>query len=130
MKRTKLLYITLSFFLLLITSACNKQPDIDISETLRKTEEFFRQAEKIDATASSFDGKKDVKFRLMVEGKLTEDEAILLFNKISDSLIKYSNQSDIWNYYNGYFDIKSYDSGVIFEATKLIGEDLEAGYKQ
>ena len=129
MKRTNLFFITISILLLLLTAACGQQPDINISETLRKSEEFLRQSKEIDTTASSFDGKKDVNFRLMVEGHLTEEEAIILFNLIADSFVKYSNHPDIWDYYNGYFDIKSYDSGVIYEATKLIGEDLQVVFK-
>lgn len=61
----------------------------------------------------------------MMEEHPTENEAIILFNQILDSFEKYSNKSDIWNFYNGYFDIKSYDNGIIYKATKLAGEDLQ-----
>ncbi|WP_391122552.1 hypothetical protein [Psychrobacillus sp. L3] len=123
MKRLKLLCISFSVLFLLLT-ACSQQPDINISETLGKIEEFFRQSEEMD-TVSAFDGKKDVKFRIIVEKLPTEEEAIVLFNQIIDRFVKYSNHSDVWDYYNGYFDINSYDNGVIYEANKIIGEDLQ-----
>nr|WP_106781238.1 hypothetical protein [Lysinibacillus timonensis] len=79
-------------------------------------------------TAAAFKGE-NIKFRLMVEEHPTEEEAIILFNKIIKSIAEYSNHSDVWDYYIGYFDIKSYD-GVIFEATKRLGEDLDVISKQ
>ncbi len=107
-------------------SGCNAEPDIDIIKVSVNTENLFRELEEIGTTASAFDGKKDVKFRLMVEEYLTEEEATLLFNKILDSFKKYSNYQDIWEYYNGYFDIKSYENGaIIFQANKIIGQDLK-----
>lgn len=79
----------------------------------------------MDTVATSFDGKKDIKFRIMVEGTLTEQQAQNLFEEILNSFKKYSNQSELWNDYNGYFDIKNYDDGVIYEASKIIYEDLK-----
>lgn len=61
----------------------------------------------------------------MVERTLTEKQAQFLFEEIVNSFKKYSNQTEIWNDYNGYFDIKSYDEGVIYEASKIIGVDLK-----
>lgn len=113
-----------NIFLFLIVG-CSQQPDIDISSTIGKSEDYFAQLEEIETTASAFDGKKDVKFRLMVEGTLTEEEAIILFNEILDRFKEYSNHQEIWEYYNGYFDIKNYDDGVIYEATKVIDEELK-----
>ncbi|OIJ12611.1 hypothetical protein BKP35_10510 [Anaerobacillus arseniciselenatis] len=120
----RLFYISTAFILLVLITACNQQLDIDMSEALGKSQETLRELDEIETTAASFNGESDVKFRLMVERHPTEEEAIILFNKILDSIAQYSNHSEVWNYYNGYFDIKSYDSGVIYEATKLIGEDL------
>jgi hypothetical protein len=124
MKKNNLICI-ISFIFFLLIVGCSQQPDIDISETIGKSEDHLKQLEEIKTTASSFDGKKDIKFRLMVEGHPTEEEAIVLFNEILDSFEKYSNHQDIWEYYNGYFDIKNYDDGVIYEAKKVIDEDLE-----
>ncbi|SMF87255.1 hypothetical protein SAMN05661091_3673 [Paenibacillus uliginis N3/975] len=119
----------LSFILLFLTVACSQETSIDIGDTLGKSEEYFRKLEGIDTTAAAFDGKNDEKFRLMVDGHPTEDEASILFNHILDVIAKYSNRSDVWDYYNGYFDIKNYDHGVIYEGTKLIGEDLKVQSK-
>ncbi|GIP44740.1 hypothetical protein J45TS6_31990 [Paenibacillus sp. J45TS6] len=113
-----------SFLLLFLTIACSQESRIDMSDTLVKSEDYFRELEEIDTTASAFDGKKEVKFRLMIDGHPSESEASTLFNDIMDVIAKYSN-SDVWDYYNGYFDIKNYDNGVIYEGTKLIGEDLK-----
>jgi hypothetical protein len=48
-----------------------------------------------------------------------------LLNEILDSFNEYSNHQEIWEYYNGYFDIKNYDDGVIYEATKVVDEELK-----
>lgn len=60
--------IVLTFILIFITVACSQGTSIDIGDALGKSEENFRKLEVIDTTAASFDCKKDVKFRLMVEG--------------------------------------------------------------
>lgn len=119
-----------SFILLFLTIACSQEASIDMIDTLGKSEEYFRELEEIDTTAAASDGKKkEVKFRLMVDGHPSEPEATTLFNDIMDVIVKYSNRSDVWDYYNGYFDIKNYDIGVIYEDTKLIGEDLKVESK-
>lgn len=115
----------ISIILLFLIVGCSQQPDINISSTIGKSEDYFRQLEEIETTASEFDGKKDVKFRLMVEGTPTEEEATILFNEILDRFKEYSNHQEIWEYYNGSFDIKNYDDGVIYEATKVIDEELK-----
>ncbi|WP_078549233.1 IolE/MocC family protein [Litchfieldia alkalitelluris] len=122
MRKISLIAIILLFSIV----GCSQQPDIDISSIIGKSEDYFRQLEEIETTASAFDGKRDVKFRLMVEGPLTEEEATILFNEILDRFKEYSsNHQEIWDYYNGYFDIKNYDDGVIYEATKVIDEELK-----
>lgn len=125
MKRNGLIFISTMFILLLLFTGCNQQPEIDMVEALSKSQELLRQSEEIETTAASFDGKSNVKFRIMVNEQLTEEEAIILFNKILDTIANFSNHSDVWDYYNGFFDVKRYSNGVIYEATKLIGEDLE-----
>ncbi len=52
-----------------------------------------------------------------------------MFNNILDNFEKNSHTPEFWDYYNGYFDIKSYDKAVIYEATKIIGEDLKVTLK-
>ena len=113
----------------LLTVSCTKKPSIDIGDAVGKTEDSFRKLDGIATTASSFDCKKDVKFRLMIEENLTETEATKLFRRIMDTIAEFSNRSDVWDYYNGYFDIKNYDHGVIYEGTKLIGEELKVQSK-
>ncbi|WP_100407862.1 IolE/MocC family protein [Bacillus solitudinis] len=121
----KINLISLISITLLVFVGCSQQPDIDINETIGKSEDYLIQLEEIETTTSAFDGKNDIKFRLMVEGHPTEKEAIFLFNEILVSFIEYSNHQNIWEYYNGYFDMKSSDSGVIYEATKVIDEELQ-----
>ncbi|MBD8035862.1 hypothetical protein H9635_03850 [Solibacillus sp. A46] len=121
----RIINILLCVVVLLIISGCSEKSEMDILDTLTKTEEHFKQLSEVDTVATSFDGKKDIKFRIMVEGTLTEKQAQTLFEEILNNLKKYSNQSKFWNSYNGYFDIKNYDNGVIYEATKIIGADLK-----
>ncbi|GAA0336046.1 hypothetical protein GCM10008967_28050 [Bacillus carboniphilus] len=94
-----------------------------IIDALEKTEKTLRGINGIETTASSFDGGK-VNFRLMIRQDLSKEEAIPLFNKILESIDQSSNELDIWQHYVGNFDIKSFEKGVIYEATKLIGGDL------
>ncbi|WP_051534054.1 hypothetical protein [Desulfitibacter alkalitolerans] len=103
--------------------------NINISEALGKAEELLTQSDKVDITAAAFDGSKNIKFRLMVEKEPSEAEAINLFNQILDTFVSYTNRPGFWNYYNGYFDIKSYESGVIYEAEKMPGKNLKIYYK-
>ena len=126
MKR-KLLIFNFLLGLLLLTVACNQQSEIDISKTVGMTEEYFRQLDEISTTAASYsEDEEQVKFRLMVEKHPSQEEATAMFNDILDNFVKNSNTSEFWDYYNGYFDIKSYDKGVIYKASKVIGEDLKA----
>ncbi|WP_054940183.1 hypothetical protein [Paenibacillus ihuae] len=120
----RIILLILSSISLFSTVSCSQETSIDIDDAVTKSEKYFRQLDEIATTASSYDGKKDLKFRLMVEGNPTETEATIFFNLILDVVTNYSNLSDVWNFYNGYFDITNYDQGVIYEGTKLIGEDL------
>ena len=120
----KMLNILLSLMVLLFVSGCNEKSEIDISHIMGKTEEHFKQLAEVDTVATSFDGKKDINFRMMVEGTPTEEQAQILFNEVLMSFEKYSNQSELWDDYNGYFDIKN-DNGVVYEASKIIGEELK-----
>lgn len=98
--------------------------EIDVVQVLIKSRELLNQLAEVETSAASYDGKKEIKFRLMVEKKITEAEAASLFNQILDSIINYSNDENIWDDYNGYFDINSYDEDIVYKATKLINEDL------
>ncbi|OLO38806.1 hypothetical protein BTR23_11125 [Alkalihalophilus pseudofirmus] len=126
MKQSNLLFISFSLLLILFVG-CSQQPDIDISKTLG---EWRENVQGVETVAASFDGENTIKLRVMIEDYITEEEAVLLFNEMLDSIIDYSKQSEVWNYYNGYFDIVSYDDGVLYEATKLIGEDLDVFSKE
>lgn len=127
MKRKVLLFYFL-FTLLLILVACNRQPEIDVSKSVGMTEDYFRQIGDISTTAVSYN-KEQIKFRLMVEKHPSQEEANAMLNNIVNNLEKNSGTPDFWDYYNGYFDIKSYDKGVLYEATKLIGENLKVTQK-
>lgn len=118
-------FISKVFVLLFLITGCDQKPTIDMSEALGKSRETLKNLDEIETVAAAFSGESDIKFRLMVEEYPTENETIILFNKIIESITQHSNHSDVWDYYDGYFDIKSYDHGVIYEATKLIGEDLD-----
>lgn len=123
----KLLIYTFLFASLLLT-ACKQQPEIDIYKTVGMTDDYFRQLDGISTTASSY-SEEQVNFRLMVENHPSQQEATAMFNNILDTLEKNSHSPEFWDYYNGYFDIKSYDKGVIYEASKVIGEDLKVTSK-
>ncbi|WP_152602449.1 hypothetical protein [Planococcus sp. CAU13] len=115
-------FIGAMLVLILIITGCNQQPNIDITDVLIQTSEAIEELDGVETTATSFDGESDVKFRIMVEGHLTEKEAEFLFDQVLENIRKLSNHSDVWNYYNGYFDIKNYDDMVKYEATKIMGE--------
>nr|WP_145164646.1 hypothetical protein [Paenibacillus terrae] len=121
--------LILSLISLFLSVSCSQDTDININDAVGKSEDYFRKVEGIAATASSFDGNKDVKFRLMVKGNLTEAEATILFKRILEVTANFSNHSDVWDYYNDFFDIMNYDHGVIYEGTKRIGEDLKVQSK-
>ncbi|AOM83635.1 hypothetical protein BBEV_2294 [Salisediminibacterium beveridgei] len=89
-----------------------------MSEALEKSKGTLIEFDEIETAAASFNGENDVKFRLKVEDEPTEEEAIILFNEVLDSITDSADHSELWQYYNAYFDIKSYDSGVIYEAIK------------
>lgn len=111
--------VILVFFI----SACAHKPDISISDTLGKSEVQLQKLDKVKTTASAFDGKDLIKFRLMVEGAPSKDEAEKLFNETLNTIATNSNHEDFWNYYNVQFDIKSYDKGILYEATKSKGSN-------
>ena len=104
-----------------LISACAHKSEINVSDTLGKSEVQLQQLDKVKTTAAAFDGKNNIKFRLMVEGYLSKDEAEKLFNEILNTIATNSNHQNFWNYYNAQFDIKSYDKGILYEATKSKG---------
>lgn len=109
--------IITAFFL----SACGHKPDINVSDALGKSEVQLQKLDNVKVTASSFDGKNNISFRLMVEGYPSRDEAEKLFNETLNTIATNSNHLDLWNYYNAYFGIKSYDEGILYEGIKPIG---------
>ncbi|MYL34731.1 hypothetical protein GLW08_02905 [Pontibacillus yanchengensis] len=125
MKRRLLLFNVL-FVMLLLAVACNQQQEIDISKSVRKTEDYLRQLDEISTTAGSYtEDEEQVKFRLLVEKHPSQEEATAMFNNILNILEKNSHNREFWDNYNGYFDIKSHKTGVIYKATKIIGKDLK-----
>lgn len=118
-----------SVFCLIISmffiSSCNQKPDVNIPDVLSKSEKQIQKLDKVKTTASAFDGKSNIKFRLMVEGRPSKVEVEKLFNETLNTIAANSNNQDLWNYYNADFDIKSYQDGVVFEAAKPAGDSLK-----
>ncbi|CAM4507694.1 hypothetical protein FHS16_005744 [Paenibacillus endophyticus] len=81
---------------LLLAVSCTKETSIDIGDAIGKTEDSFRKLDWIATTASSYDGKKDVKIRLMVAGNLTEAEATNLFRRIMDIIAEFRIIQMFW----------------------------------
>ncbi len=121
MKKVMTLITITVLLLTVVTSACASRPDFDVAEITIRTENYYRQMDR--AVASAYNGS-NVKFRLMVEGKPSEDEASALFNEIMALFDKYSGGQKFWDYYNGEFDLNSYDYGVVYTAEKRIGKEL------
>jgi len=76
-----LFFLGVLFVLLLLIAGYNQKPDINMSEILEKSEEEFKQLNKVETTAAAFDGESDVKFRLMVEKYPTEEETFFYLIK-------------------------------------------------
>ena len=124
MKR-KLWVLSFLFSLLLLIVACHQRPEIDLSKTVVMTEEYFRELDTITTTSSSYsEREKQVKFRLMVEKHPSEEEATAMFEKVINTFEQNADSPEFWDQYNGFFDIKSYESRCHLEATKAIGQDL------
>jgi hypothetical protein len=104
--------------MLFLLADCSQKPDISSNHTLSNAEKQLNTNKNIETTASSYDGKSTIKFRLMVKGNPSKAEATQLFNDVLEAVKVTSHHKDIWNYYNGQFDIKNYTNGVIFTASK------------
>ena len=117
-----ILIIILSLF---FVSACNRKHDLSIADTLGRSEKQLQKIEGVKTTASAFDGKKNIKFRLMVEGRPSKVEAEKLFNETLNTIAENSNRKDLWDNYDANFNINSYEYGVIYEAAKPAGESLK-----
>lgn len=116
------LKLILSLIIVVIfTSACSNKPAFNIGDILAKSEVQLNKLDMVTTTASSFDGKTNISFRLMVEGNPSKEEAEKLFNETLNTIATNSNNQDFWNYYNAQFDIKSYENGILYIATKPIG---------
>lgn len=95
-----------------------------VGSILSNSEVQLNNSSGIVTTASAFDGKKNIKFRLMVNGAPSKKEATKLFNNIIKTVKANANNKDLWSYYNGSFDIKNYTTGVIYTATKKAGKSM------
>ncbi|MGD6873085.1 hypothetical protein ACQCU1_12980 [Sutcliffiella horikoshii] len=111
--------------ILLLIVGCSQKPTINVAKVEANVENHLNELDEVEIALSTFDGDENIKFRLMVEGYPTENEVTILFNKILESFEKYSNQENFWMDYNGYFDIKNYEDGVIYEGTKLIDREIK-----
>ncbi len=115
----------LIIFSLFFVSACNRNPDLSIADTLGRSEKQLQKIEGVKTTAVAFDGKRNIKFRLMLEGRPSKVEAEKLFNKTLNIIAENSNRKDLWDNYDANFDLKSYEYGVIYEAAKPAAESLK-----
>ncbi len=111
----------------MLITGCNQQSKINISEALTKTEKEISNLDKVESTVSAFGGK-NVKFRILMEEPPTKEDAIKLFNKTLDTISNFTNDSEIWNYYNAKLDI-SYGDEIKYEANKLADADLKVKAK-
>lgn len=110
---------------LLFITGCSQKPDsTSINNTLGKVEKQLNTTNEIVTTASSYDGKSTIEFRLMVKGTHSKEAANKLFAKIVKGVKEKANRDDIWNYYNGQFNIKNYTNGVVYKATKIVGKSM------
>lgn len=109
------------------TTQNSQEPPVkpsEVAKALGKSELQLRATSGIVTTASAFDGKKNIKFRLMVYGTPSKKEATKLFDDILTTVQENSHNKDIWSYYNGQFDIKNYTTGVVYTATKKAGQPI------
>ncbi len=97
---------------------------VDVATILAKTETRLNHMTGIVTTATAFDGRANVKIRLMVNGNPSMKQATQLFQDILRVMQAESNAKDIWAQYNGHFDIKSYQSGVVYVANKTAGRPM------
>ncbi|UTR09984.1 hypothetical protein MM300_19205 [Evansella sp. LMS18] len=110
--------------LILLMGGCSQVPDVDVNDALSVWREDFKNHDHVDTVVAAFNGtEREIKLRVMVENDLTKEEAIVLFDDMKDSFIMVADEPDIWNYFHGSFDIKSYDTGVLYEASLIPGEE-------
>jgi hypothetical protein len=121
LKRKPIIFLV-AYFIVLIVSGCSKPPAQDIGEAVSKTENYYKQSKGIDCV-SAFDGDT-VKFRLFLEEQPTDKEASKLLNDVLNTIGKYSNNTNTWDYYNAKFDIGYKTDTIIFVGTKKAGEKL------
>lgn len=126
MKLKTVFSLSIIIFLIFVTG-CSQSPPVQptkVGKILVKSETQLRKQSEIVTTASAFDGKKNIKFRLMVNGVPSKKEATKLFNDIMETVKANANNKNLWSYYNGNFDIKNYTDGVIYTATKMAGKSM------
>ncbi|WP_144555928.1 hypothetical protein [Bacillus sp. X1(2014)] len=114
-------FLFIYLFSLLIISGCNKPPEQDIGDAVSKSEDYYKKSKGIDCVGA-FDGE-NAKLRLLLGEQKTEQEATKLFNEMLNTIKRYSNNADTWDYYNAKLDL-AYKDTIIFEGTKEAGKKL------
>lgn len=124
----KLLFGLLLFFL---TAACtDNDPEITMLEAVEKSREEIADLAEVDRAATSFDGESFIQFRLMTEEVPTEEKAETLFNIVIDTIEENSQRPDVWESYDGVFDIRTYEDGIVYEAAHSSSGELNIESRQ
>jgi hypothetical protein len=122
-KKTNFLMLLTVCLLPFIMSCDNLNVKDGITEGLSKAEGIMKQDELVSAVAGAFDGKENIKFRILVKGSLTNDQAKMLVIKFMEAISKHSKLHDntkFWRKYNLNFDIASLIEGrILFNGTKF-----------
>lgn len=119
--------IIIGSLLFALTAACtdnDHDPEITMLEAVEKSREEIMDLEKVDRATTSFDGESFIQFRLMTEEIPAEEEAERLFKIVIDTIEENSQRPDVWENYDGVFDIRTYDDGIVYEAVHFSGREL------
>jgi hypothetical protein len=113
-----------SILLFLFLVSCSEKSNVEFSElsdSLVNAEKVMRTNELVVTTASSSQ-LNEVKFRIIVEDRITNEEAKELIYKFIETIEeKLSNPIKFKDTYNLFFDITSKD-GVIYNGKREMGQ--------
>ena len=116
----KLLYFVI---VLILITGCNNTTNIDVGKALVEAEKEIELLEGVTETSSSFNNDDNtIKFRIMVEKSLTQQQAETKINEFLEK-IALNSKEEVWNYYSASFDIKKDNGDILFEGTKQIGDE-------
>jgi hypothetical protein len=126
-KKTGFLMLFMLCFLLITVGCDNLNVKDGISEGVIKAQVIMEQDELVSSVAEAFNGKENIKFRIVVKGSLTNNQAKMLVIKFMEAISKHSKLQDntkFWGKYNLNFDITSQKDGqILFNGTKFKDKD-------